>query len=131
MEMLAKNNIRIFYHTAASGIIPRQHGYVIIIPGVSPTDFLDNQCYRLQDSFDVPEPEPIREAIRPFFNRWEYDQRLTGVKGVLPDNGCDPDIRRVLVHHVLSDLAYTLFTFFDTFSNGYEHDATFKNITLL
>lgn len=95
------------------------------------SDFLDNQYYRLQDSFDVPEPEPIREAIRPFFNRWEYDQRLTGVKGVLPDNGCDPDIRRVLVHHVLSDLAYTLFTFFDTFSNGYEHDATFKNITLL
>ena len=95
------------------------------------SDFLDNQYYRLRDLFDVPDPEPIREAIQPFFNRWEFDQKLTGNGGVMPDNGADSGIRRVLVHHVLSDLAYTLFSFFDTFSNGYDYDATLKNITLL
>lgn len=50
---------------------------------------------------------------------------------MMPDNGGNPDIRRVLVHHILSDLAYALFSFFEAFSNGYDYDATLRNITLL
>lgn len=92
------------------------------------SDFLDQQYMTLRESFDVPSSSPIRTAIEPYFNSWEFGDLLCDNRP-LPEGGAlEPDIRRVVLSHVLPDLAYKLFSFFDTYSEHFDYDATRKTV---
>ena len=92
------------------------------------SDFLDQQYMNLRESYDVPPSSPIRDAVESCFNPWEfgdllYDNRPLSEKGEL-----EYDIRRVVLSHVLPDLAYRLLSFFDTYSEHFDYDATRKTV---
>ena len=73
----------------------------------------------------------IRDTIEPFFSQWEFSNLLYDC-GQLQDNSIlEPDVRRIVLNHVLPDLAYKFFSLFNTFGEHFDYDATRQAVSFL
>lgn len=88
------------------------------------SDFLDQQYICLRESFEVPPASPIREAIEPYFSQWEFSNLLYDGRQFQNNSVLEPDVRRIVLNHVLPDLAYKFFSFFDTYSELFDYEST-------
>lgn len=95
------------------------------------SDFLYQQHMCLRESFDVPPSSPIRDAIEPYFSEWEFNDLLYDHRHLPENSVLDSDVRRIVLNHVLPDLAYKFFSFFDTYSEQFDYEATRQAVSYL
>ena len=95
------------------------------------SDFLCQQHMCLWESFDVPQSVPVRDAIEPYFSQWEFNDLLYDFRQVPENSVLDSDVRSIVLNHVLPDLAYKFFSFFDTYSEQFDYEATCQAVSFL